>query len=271
MKHLTSLLLLLSLSPLCLFAGDGPQLKSAAKPRDIKWSHEADTEIGYTATSDLKQGDAKVGQFASVNSSASYVATGKFEKDFLGRFGVGWNRYSFGINNALRVPNTLQSVSLTTGFDFSVGDKWLFRFEAQPGIYGDFDEVNSNQFNVPLIFGGTYFVNEKFQLFFGVFVDFFGNPYYGLGIKDDFPVFPAVGFRWQITDDLVFMALPPKPRLTYSITDTLSIYGGGQLLGGSFRTSPNFGNNTGDPRLNDSLVDYSEIRGGVGLGWNVTP
>jgi len=233
--------------------------KPESKPSKI--SHEASVDYSFVAAAEVRQGDRVLGDTNVQTSSFIYVASIPVAKAWRLRTGMAWDRFSFGNPDNAPLPDTLQSTSLVLGADVELSDKWLMRFEFQPGIYSDFENVDSNDFNVPMIFGFSYIVDRNLQWVFGAQVNLFNA----------IPVMPGAGVRWQFADAWTLSLIFPQPRITYKINEQWQVYAGGELKGGSYRTGNDFGTNSGNPALNNALVNYTEIRAGAGFSYKIHP
>lgn len=170
------------------------------------------------------------------------------------RIGTEWQRYSFSsVPGSSRLPNTLQSVNLILGADVELWG-WLFRVEAQPGFYGNFQQTDANGFNIPFIIGGMYLVNSDLQWVAGI----------SLNVARNIPVLPAAGVRWKFSKDWVINAVLPRPRLEYSLTKSATLYVGSDFKLGTYRMDGSFGDTHGNANLNNAIIDYTEIRVGGG-------
>ena len=230
------------------------------EPSNVKITHEFDAKAGYVFPSATRIEGNKIGNVDEVFSSIDYVLSPEISKDFIPRFGLQWERYSYGHSTAIPIPNTLQFTAAILGFDAALNDEWLVRFEAKPGIYSDFEDVGASDINVPFILGASWLVDTDLQVFAGVSVDLFRQ----------FPVLPGIGVRWEFADDWTLFFVPPEPRLVYKASDDLEIYAGADILGTSARVGKSFGSSVGRPGLNDTVVDLFEIRAGAGLTYKIT-
>jgi hypothetical protein len=139
-----------------------------------------------------------------------------------------------------------------------------------PGIYSDFVSVGGSDFDCPLQLGGTYLWNKNFQIIFGVQVD----------LRSDLPIIGVPGFRWQFADKWVLSAIPPRPQLQYELSNSFTLYAGAEIIDGTYHLNDQFGTNHGhdgpgiissNSALNGNIVDYDEVRTGVGFTWKFTP
>jgi hypothetical protein len=238
-------------------------------PSHIQISQEFDAEGSYSSNSELKQGSSRIGGSDDIYSHFDYVASPQITDSILLRFGADAERFSFGLPSSAPLPNTLQSVNAIIGADFAVNDKILIRAEIHPGIYSDFVSVGSSDIDVPVQIGGTYLWSKDFQIIFGLQID----------VKSNLPIIGAPGFRWQFADKWVLSAIPPKPQLQYEVNNSLTLYAGAEILGGTYHLNDQFGSNHGHPgsgvdntsNLNGNILDYGEVRTGVGFTWKFTP
>jgi hypothetical protein len=264
------LIAVISLLPLAhLRAGDA-DTGSAAKdvtPADTtsgeeagsKWktSYEFDADTSYVGNALTKLGPAGLGDVSEERTRAHFVITPQYGEAPLYRFGLAYQRYSFGLSKAAPVPNALESANAIVGVDFPLFDSWLVRVEADPGFYGDGRHMDSRDFNVPFLIGGSYIASADVQWVLGVDVD----------VNRQIPVYPAVGVRWEFTDDWVIDAVLPTPRLEYDWSKALTLYFGGDVDDGTFRVDRGVGTAVGAPRVSGAVVEYDEIRVGAGFSW----
>jgi hypothetical protein len=271
--NLSSLLLIALLCPLNTgsLRADG---KDAVTPtiapppeNDVPISQEFNAESSFTGKSTMKQGSASLGGVDNNNSSLDYVVSPQIEDGVLLRLGLNWERNSFGLFSNAPLPNTLQAANAVIGADFVLNDKILMRAELHPGIYSDFVNVTGNDFDMPVQVGGTYLWNKNFQIIFGLQLD----------LKSDYPLIGLPGIRWQFADKWVLSAIPPKPQLQYEVNNSLTLYTGAEILGGTYHLNDTFGANHGhgpgttNSQLNGNIVDFTEFRVGAGLTWKFFP
>ncbi|MCE0482714.1 MAG: DUF6268 family outer membrane beta-barrel protein [Methylacidiphilales bacterium] len=230
-------------------------------------AQEFTMEGSYTGKSMTKQGSADLGGVANINSHFNYVASPQISDGFLLRLGIDSERNSFSLPSAAPLPNTLQSVNAVIGADLALGDKILLRAELHPGIYSDFVNINGNDFDMPVQIGASYLWSKDFQIILGVQID----------LKSDLPIIGLPGVRWQFADKWVLSAIPPRPQLQYEVNNSLTLYTGAELLGGTYQLNDAFGTNhghgpgTNNTQLNNNVCDFTEIRVGAGFTWKFTP
>ena len=223
------------------------------------WSWETEASFSAVADSEFRGGGFR-GDVNAVDFGLRAVASKQFGGGPLFRFGLEWQRSNFGLPKAAPLPNTLQSFAAVVGADFQFGEAWLFRLEASPGFYSGGTDVRSGDFNIPVIFGGSYFVNADLQFIAGIEVD----------VNRKYPVLGAIGLRWKFAPKFVLKAVLPAPRIEYSFSKSLTGYVGADLRETTYRMDSAFGRSHGRRRLDNSMVDYTQIRVGAGAMWNVT-
>ncbi|MCE9611185.1 MAG: DUF6268 family outer membrane beta-barrel protein [Chthoniobacter sp.] len=223
-------------------------------------SHQFDTEFSLTSGVRTDLGHDRSGDVAGVSTLVREVASIPLGDGPLLRVGFDWQRFSFALPSRAPLPNTLQSLSAVVGLDLQVFDSWLIRIEAEPGFYSGSGNFTTRDFNVPFVIGGSYIASADLQWIVGVSVD----------LNRAIPVFPAVGVRWKFADQWVLNGVMPRPRLEYLWSRELTLYLGGDLRGSTFRVGRDFGDSHGAPKLNRAVVDFTEIRAGVGASWKVS-
>jgi len=255
------------LLPLCLQAEtqtttkDWMKIDTAPRQEASGVSYESKADYSYVGGASFAQGKREIGTVDEQTSSFNFVASIPATKNLRWRLGIDWERFSFGTPGNSHLPNTLQSLAFVVGADVSLSDKWIMRMELQPGLYSDFEDISAEDFSAQAVIGASYLVNSKLQWVFGV----------GLGFYQEIPAFPAVGVRWQFADDWTLNAILPKPRLEYKIMNGLNAYAGAELKGGGYRVSKDFGSANGDGRFNSAVVEYMELRTGVGISYQILP
>lgn len=241
------------------FAFEDLQLRDEVSAPKRSVSYEFRNTFTYIGDMEMEQGNASFGDVDTFHNQTTFVASPAVADGFLLRFGADYSRYSFGLPSQAPIPNTLQNLNAIVGFDWSITDRWLMRFELQPGFYNTNSDFRTNDINVPIVIGASYFQSPELQWIVGMSVDFWR----------EIPVLPAVGVRWQFADDWVLNAIVPRPRLEYKITEGLDAFIGAELAGGTYRSSVDHGNSHGNAKLNDTPISYSEVRVGGGVIWQL--
>ncbi len=227
----------------------------------VKLSYELDADYSYVGDAKTSLGHGRNGDVSEQSNFVSAIVTPQWNDGPLYRFGLQWQRFSFGLPGTAPLPNTLQSVNAVIGADVQLFQSWLVRVEFQPGIYSDFHDISSDDFNMPVIIGGSYIASPDLQWILGLSID----------INRQWPVIPAVGVRWKFSEQWVLNLVLPSPRLEYEWSKDLTLFLGGDVKDGTFRVDEHFGDAHGRPRLNNAVVEYDEIRVGAGMEWKARP
>ncbi len=249
-------LVLVSCSALSLFAGSHDEVAAATEtnaPSGFPFSYEFDASETYVGDGDVTRGSRDIRDFDENNALVRLVLTPRVRLGIL-RLGAAYERYDFGMPDFAQLPDTLQSANLIVGLDTEFSDAFLIRLEAHPGFYGAGD-LESGDFHVPFIVGGTYIYSPSLQFVFGVGVDY----------ESKYPVLPGGGVRWRISPQWTLDAVLPTPRLEFSATRNWTIYAGGEIKSATYRLDENFGDVRQPVRLNGAVLSYSEVRTGLGV------
>ncbi len=251
-------------APVCA-GGDkevaAPENTPEVTPAPFRFSGEFTIEQSYVGDSDVARGSRKVNDFDELYTALKFVYTPRVTYGII-RLGAQFERYSLGYpHGGEQLPNTLQAINAVVGFDTRLGDSILVRLEAQPGFYGTtFDNLEGDQFNVPVILGGTYIYSPELQFVLGV----------GVNVQQHYPVLPGGGVRWKIAPKWVLNAVLPTPRLEYAASENVTAFVGGDIKANTFRVNDRFGTSHGDTALNNAWLSYEEIRAGAGVDWKLT-
>src|SRR5882762_9149603 len=92
---------------------------------NVPISQEFSLDSSYSGDAKTKQGNAKLGDVSNIHSHFNYVVSPQVKEGVLLRFGIDWERNSFGLFPNAPLPNTLQSVNAVIGADLAVSDKIL--------------------------------------------------------------------------------------------------------------------------------------------------
>jgi hypothetical protein len=174
------------------------------------------------------------------------------------RTGVQYHRFEFG-DTAAPVPEKLHSLSALVGIEYVVGRDLGAFLHVWPGFYAE-DDFNGKSFDVPFTLARAWVLRqEELYLITGVNVAF---------LRGQLPVLPLAGLIWRPNEQWAVLAMMPEPRVVYAPSKEVSFWLGGQLSGGSFRTSD-------DPsivpqRLSGAAVDYIEYRAGAGVEFHMS-
>jgi opacity protein-like surface antigen len=244
---------------LAMLAALVPWAALAANPMSV--SEELDAVYSYVGDANTRGAGLKHGEIDEQSSDLKYVVSPQVNRDLLLRFGAEWQRFSFDVPDHAAVPRLLQQASAVLGFDYQIADEWLMRVEVEPGIYGDFENINWRDFDAPLVIAGIYLADADLQWLLGIRVD----------VRCKYPVLPVAGVRWKFADQWTLNLMLPSPRLEYAVNDRFTLYTGGGVEAGTFATGETFGTEHGEPKLDGAIVDFFELRLDAGFSWKLTP
>jgi hypothetical protein len=233
---------------------------STPAPSNIKTSYELDADTSYVGDARTNYGGGTMGNVSEERTRTRFVVSPQYNDGPIYRFGLSFQRYSFGFSKAAPMPNILQAENLVVGMDFTLFNSWLIRIEADPGFYNDGRYTGFRDANVPFIMGGSYIASADLQWIVGLEAD----------INRQLPVIPAVGVRWSLGESWVIDAVLPTPRLEYDWSKSLTLYVGGDVDDGTYRADRNLGVSLGRPNLSGAVFEYDEIRFGAGLSWKAS-
>ena len=225
------------------------------------FSYQLPTDAAFIGRGSVDLGGKTVGVFKEITSSASFVMSDQISNAFILRLGVDWERFAFDTSNRLTpLPDSLNALAAVIGSDIQLTSALLVRVEASPGIYGSFNDVSGRDFDVPIRIGASYFQSANLIFTAGLSID----------INADWPVIPAVGVYWKLSDQWVINGVAPRPQIRYVLSDKVTLFVGADLQTEVFRVDDQFGTSRDIPKLNHALMDFWEVRGGAGFSWAVT-
>jgi hypothetical protein len=167
--------------------------------------------------------------------------------------GLAYERFDFGKTDA-PVPDHLQSLAGVVGIDYMHGDDVGAFIQFRPGFYTESD-FNSASFDVPTTLGRIFVLREnQLYLFVGARAALLSGKYRAI---------PLAGLIYRPNPKWIIDIVPPEPRIIYSPTKKVTVFFGGEIVGGSFRTDHN--GNIFPPKLDGAQIDYTDYRAGAGL------
>lgn len=212
---------------------------------NVRYSHSASNPIARAST---PLGDLSVdAAFLDWRSSAPLNDATKLN------YGVSWSVYNFSRPSAMAAPDRLQEISLSFGGSHRLNRQWLLIASVQPGLYGDLKGSAGDAFNAPVLALATYLQSRELAWSFGLRADAFA----------DKPVLPFVGVNWRFAPDWEFTIGFPRAGFGYTAGPNLKLGLGATVQGGSFYIADDPRPVAPGPRLNDTYLDYREIRVGL--------
>jgi hypothetical protein len=242
----------------------GANEKSPSK-QQVLWTetdlgYDLETEYGYASPAKIDFGSGRRGSMNENYLDIKQYTTLRALMAFLFHTGFEWQRMSFQPDDSLPIPDELDIINLYLATDFRWSEKDMLRLQIQPGFYTDMKSVSSD-FNAPLAIAYTRIPSKKFQWALGLSINTQRQARY----------LPGGGFNYYYNDDWSFKMMLPTPHIEYKANDYLHLQVGADFRGDTYRVSKSFGDQHGNPQLNNALVSYQEIRMGAGFSWNVRP
>ena len=240
-----------------------PVLTGQAAPgeRLSPFSYQLSGDAAFIGRGSVDLGGRTVGVFKEITSSASFVMSDQLSNAFILRLGLDWDRFAFDTSNRLTpLPASVDALAAVIGSDIQLTSALLVRIEASPGIYGSFNDVSGRDFDVPVRIGASYFQSADLIYTAGLSID----------VNANWPVIPAVGVYWKVSDKWVINGVAPRPQVRYILSNKATLFAGADLQTDVFRVDDQFGSSRGIPKLNHALMDFWEVRGGAGFIWNLT-
>ena len=225
------------------------------------FSYQLPGDAAFIGRGSVDLGSKTVGVFKEITSSASFVMSNQISNAFILRLGLDWERFAFDTSNRLTpLPTSVDTLAAVIGADIQLTSALIVRVEAAPGIYGSVNDVSGRDFDVPVRIGASYFESANLIYTAGLSID----------VNANWPVIPAVGVYWKVSDQWVINGVAPRPQIRYILSNKATLFAGADLQTDVFRVDDQFGSSRGNPKLNHALMDFWEVRGGAGFIWNLT-
>jgi len=178
-------------------------------------------------------------------------------------YGLNWENFDFQRPAAAAVPDSLREVSVLLGASHRLDRNWLLIGTIRPGWYGDGEGTNGDAFNAPVLLVGTWLQSPTLAWSFGLRADLLAER----------PVLPFVGVRWKFSPDWEFVLGMPRTGINWSLEPDWKLGLGVTLQGGNFHVGkdPRPAPGLTGPRLDDTTLDYHEIRVGLSAEWQINP
>jgi hypothetical protein len=257
-------------SALCLVAasalGGPPQLVTSTQSAETLAPVPIDyveTETAYVFGSDFTNSRHDFGSQDSWQNEFEYAHRFLISGNWYFRAGVSYDRYDFSRTDA-PLPIHLQSGALVLGVDYMHGADVGAFLQIRPGIYTE-EHINLSAFDCPITLG-RFWVLQPDQLYLLTAVR-------GSFLSSQFPVVPLVGLVWAPSKQWRLMAVPPEPRLIYSVNKQLDVWVGGEIAGSAFRIDHHdeYKLRRGKTaKLSGAVLDYTDYRAGVGFTFSPT-
>lgn len=220
------------------------------------------TTFSWSADKELTQAGTAVGDLGVSAASLTWRGSRPLSPVTRLNYGLGWAHFDFSRPAASAVPDTLQEVAVILGASHRLNDRWLLTGTVRPGLYGDFEGDNSDAFNAPVLLLATWLRSPTLAWSFGLRADGFS----------DRSVLPLVGVNWKFSPGWEFSVGLPRTGLSYTAGAALKWNLGVSLQGGNFHIArdPRPATLSAAPRLDDTTLDYHEIRVGLSADWRLS-
>jgi hypothetical protein len=222
-----------------------------------------ETETAYVFSSDFTSDRHNFGSQDSWQNEFEYAHRFLISGNWYLRAGLNYDRFDFSKTDA-PLPIHLQTGQLVLGIDYMHGEDVGAFIQIRPGIYTE-NHINMGAFDCPILIG-RFFVIKPDELYILAAVR-------GSFLSGEFPVVPLAGIVWTPSKQFRIMAVPPEPRVIYSVNKALDVWIGGEIAGSAFRTDNNPGyqlRGGKTAKLSGAVVDYTDYRAGVGFTYSPT-
>ena len=234
----------------------GKSVAAPTKPTEANQLDVLECDGSYVFTSPIKFAHERLAAGDEVHSEFRYLRRFPIRGNWYLQAGIDYESFEFGGSTAAGpLPGALQTVNAPIGIVYLVGNEIGFLAQVRPGVNFE-HHVDRGAFDIPVEVGSDWpIIKDKLYLSYGL----------ATSILREYPVLPHLGLVWLINKKWTLYGVAPEPRLMYTCSDRLTVWAGGEVLAQSFKTDPTnavFAPN--DRSTSGSVVDYTEIRAGVG-------
>lgn len=219
------------------------------------------TEFAYVLPSSLSFEGTTFGDVDTTEAQVSYQVSVPVSECLALLAGFELRGTWFDVPGAAPIPDALYETSARLGANWRMSDTWRLQVLLSPGLYSDFQDIDSGDLAVPGLILAFWDVSPRLQLIGGA----------SINLRRDLPVIPAIGGRWQFADDWTLLAVFPTPRIEYAASRAVTVFAGAEIIRTAYRVAKNFGDAYGRPELNDEDLSYNEWRVGAGVRWRLAP
>lgn len=221
----------------------------------------ASVQYSASAGSDLTRAGTAAGEVEVRALNATWRSSVALPSGTLVQFGVNWENFDFDRSTLSGVPDTLQEASIVVGAAHQVGAAWRLTATARPGFYGDDDGLDGDAFNAPMLLLALWRQSPALGWAFGLRVDWLSER----------AVIPLVGVNWKFAPDWEFVLGMPRAGVSYQASEALKLTLGASVQGGNFHVArdPRLGGTVANTLLQDTTLDYHEIRVGLAADWRL--
>lgn len=218
-------------------------------------------DFSYSGAGDLEWRGRDFGSTDTWHARVNYTALWSPHERFSWGLGPAWSYHAFGVADELPLPDDAQSLALRLALNWRFADRWMLRTDVRPGLYSDFADISSDDFNAPFFIAGGYQFSTNLIVVAGLNVNF----------RSELATIGGPGLWWRFADRWTLNLLLPKPTIEYSPTRALDLYVGGGIEGGGWRVSEHLGSDHGAPAIDNDSLGYRELRAGAGVRYRFGP
>lgn len=241
------------------FASHRAEAQTITSPRGPGGIFDWQARVSSGGSADIAEGSRPLGQIRHSHATVEGSTTLALGRDSAAIVGLGWRTFDFS-GSIADVPDRLSSLALKLGYTRTFSPQWSLRAEIDPGVYSDFEDVGSDDLSAPFGLRVIYASSRELQWAFALFVD----------TRSSVPVIGGVGARWQFAPKWTLLAFLPEPRVEYAASESLRLFAGASMRGGTFRVAKDFGRRRGRAYLDNQDVDFREITLGAGARWEIS-
>ena len=232
-------------------------LSLSIAPPLVQANEEVTARYSFSADNPLTRAGAPLGDlgvnaaFFDWRSSTALTDATKLN------YGVAWSVYDFSRPVTMAAPDRLQKITVALGATHRLNPRWLLIANIEPGLYGDLQGGARDAFNAPVLGLATYLQSRELAWSFGLRADPFS----------DNPVIPIVGVNWKFAPQWEFTLGFPRAGFGYTVSPALKLGLGATVQGGSFHLADDPRPAGPGLRLDDTYLDYREIRVGLNVNY----
>jgi len=227
-------------------------------PRGNNLQLEYEAGAAFLSGSRLSLGSARLGNVTSTHTHLVGGIAVRATDDFTFRVAAEYRRNDFDVGPGVPIPNVLGNVGLQLTGNWALRNNLSLWMNARPGIYSDFRDIGWGDLNIPFNTVLAWQAEEDVMWLLGIYVD----------LRSEFPVYGGPGVRWRFAEYWTLNLIMPRPRLEFQASDDLLLYAGAEWRQVAYRVANDLGTKTGNPALNNAMLDYRELRVGTGMNYS---
>lgn len=257
-RSLSPLAALLSLSPILLFAQAGRP--ASPPPTSITVDAGMAGAGDFTDSAGRSFKDIDVTHFGTSVARAFAVDAQTFVS-----LGFEYERVELGVDERfVPLPESVQSLAAKATVRRVLNEQWALLSTLEVGFANADDPFDSGGLGLKASVLALYRQSETFTWGFGVI--------YRSLAKNDLRVLPAIGFDWRPNPQWNVVVGFPRTAVIRTVTEQLKASFGVSARGGTYYVKDAVGAALSSlAPVRDTLLDYTEIRVGLGLEYRPAP